>query len=60
MNIDYRDWERHYLHLRNDYQTKRKFSAQTAAYEIKDLKDRADALERVLNVIKESPMQFEV
>lgn len=60
MDFDYRDWERYYIRLRNDYQSLRKISHTAPASDVKDLQTRLASVEKSLQIMKSSPMQYEL
>ncbi len=62
MNIaDEQAWTVAYNRVKTDYQQKKKFSPVIAATpDGKDLMDRLQALEKSLNMMKESPMEYEL
>ncbi len=60
MDFDYQEWEKYYYRLRDDYQSRRKFSQQVSVHDLKDMNDRAIGLDKALSVMKGSPMQYEL
>ena len=58
--LDEQSWIVFYNRIKTDYQGKRKFSAIINSNDGKELLDRMAVLEKSLNVMKESPMEYDL
>jgi Tfp pilus assembly protein PilO len=60
MDVDNQTWVLLYDKLKNDFKEKRKFAANLNNVDQKDMNDRLHTLEKQLNVMKDSPMEYEM
>jgi hypothetical protein len=61
MNIvDEQKWTVVYNGVKTDFQNKKKHAPLIAAADGKDLMDKLQSLEKSLNIMKESPMEYEL
>ena len=58
--VDNQEWIIKYDNLRSDFQGKRKISANLNASDAKGFNDRLAVLEKHLNIMKESPMEYDM
>lgn len=60
MELDSQAWIEDYERLKNDFQRERKTSGSIGVEEIKNMIDRITTLEKELNIMKDSPMQYDL
>lgn len=60
MDLDSQSWIEDYERLKNDFQRERKATGGIRSEEVKDMIERIITLEKELNTMKESPMQYDL
>lgn len=58
--MEYYNWQKFYDQLKGDIQSKRKISSQIVPQDKKGYANRVAALEKVLNIMKDAPMEYEM
>ncbi len=58
--IDSYQWLQQYERLKTDFQGRRKFAPNLTNVDSKDMLERISALEKQLNIMRESPMEYEM